>query len=145
MYCLSPRSYIHSIWRATRDGIADPFFHYYSNIYIGHGQKVPAITIHELKADEHFSHNPLVRKNLQGINGYPLTSDDYLRLQELFSKKGFDVGQLPQLYRHTFQLNKDLKTEREVELSLVEPLLKRIGFIRRLGATAACPNGPRGR
>ncbi|OPH39881.1 hypothetical protein [Moraxella equi] len=26
MYCLSPRSYIHSIWRATSNGIADPFF-----------------------------------------------------------------------------------------------------------------------
>lgn len=41
MYCLAPRSYIHSIWQATADGIGDPFFHYYSSIYIGLGQKVP--------------------------------------------------------------------------------------------------------
>lgn len=128
MYCLSPRSYIHSVWRATRDGIADPFFHYYSNIYIGHGQKVPPISIHELKADDHFSQNPLVRKNLQGINGYPLTSDDYLRLQQMFAAKGFDTGVLPQLYRHAYAQNKDLQNEREVEVHLIEPLIERLGY-----------------
>ncbi len=128
MYCLSPRSCVHSVWRATRDGIADPFFHYYSNIYIGHGQKIPSMSIHELKADKHFSENPLVRKNLQGINGYPLSSDDYLRLQHMFASKGFDVSLLPQLYKHTYEQNKDLQTERDVELHLIEPLIERLGF-----------------
>lgn len=128
MYCLAPRSYIHSVWRSTADGIADPFFHYYSSTFIGHGQKVPPISIHELKADPHFSKNPLVRKNLQGINGYPMTSEDYQQLQNRLASKGFDVATLPQLYSHIYEQNQHLKTEREVELSLIEPLLQRIGF-----------------
>lgn len=128
MYCLSPRSYIHSVWRATKDGIADPFFHYYSNIYIGLGQTVPPITIQDLKKDNHFSKNPLVRKNLQGINGYPLSSEDYLHLQEMFKIKGFDASTLPQLYSYIYKQNKDLKTEREVEINLIEPFLKKIGY-----------------
>ncbi|WP_312324307.1 restriction endonuclease subunit R [Soonwooa sp.] len=128
VYCLSPRSYIHSVWRATKDGIADPFFHYYSNIYIGHGTKVPPITIHELKEDKYFSKNPLVRKNLQGINGYPLSSEDYQYLQKMLSEKGLDCKILPQLYKYIYEQNKELKNEREVEVNLIEPFLKNIGF-----------------
>ena len=128
VYCLSPRSFIHSVWRATRDGIADPFFHYYSNIYIGQGIKVPPISIHELKADEYFSKNPLVRKNLQGINGYPLSSEDYQYLQKMFTKKGFDSTNLPQLYKYIYEQNKEIKNERQVEINLIEPFLKKIGF-----------------
>ncbi len=131
VYCLAPRSYIHSVWRAKRDGIADPFFHYYSNIYITNGQKVPPITIHELKADKHFSKNPLVRKNLQGINGYPLSSEDYLRLQEIFNEKGYDSSDLPQLYNYTYEQNKEIQNEREVEINLIEPFLKRIGYTEK--------------
>ncbi|SHL55683.1 hypothetical protein SAMN05444360_102311 [Chryseobacterium carnipullorum] len=131
VYCLSPRSYIHSVWRAKRDGIADPFFHYYSNIYITNSQKVPPVTIHELKNDEHFSKNPLVRKNLQGINGYPLSSEDYLRLQQMFNEKGFDSSILPQLYNYTYSQNIELKNEREVEINLIEPFLKKIGYVEK--------------
>ncbi|PJJ68080.1 restriction endonuclease subunit R [Chryseobacterium geocarposphaerae] len=131
VYCLAPRSYIHSVWRVKRDGIADPFFHYYSNIYITNGQKVPPITIHELKADKHFSKNPLVRKNLQGINGYPLSSEDYLRLQEIFNEKGYNSSNLPQLYNYTYEQNKEIQNEREVEINLIEPFLKRIGYIEK--------------
>ena len=128
MYCLTPRSYIHSIWRATSDGVVDPFFYYYSNIYIGQGQKIPPISIQELKADSHFSQNPLVRKNLQGINGYPLSSADYKWLQQLIAAKGGEMNQLPQLYGHTFQKNENAFTERDVEVQLIEPLLERLGY-----------------
>ncbi|MBK8887603.1 MAG: hypothetical protein IPN46_14125 [Saprospiraceae bacterium] len=62
IYCLAPRSYIHSIWRATKDGIADPFFHFYSSIEISEGIKVEPISFNELKSDEYFSKHPLVRK-----------------------------------------------------------------------------------
>ena len=131
MYCLSPRSYIHSIWRATADGIADPFFYYYSSIYIGHPQKVTPISIKELKTDIYFSKNPLVRKNLQGINGYPMSSEDYAKLQQLIQKKGGSLLELPQLYSHIFEQNKDLQNERDVETHLIEPLLKKIGYAEK--------------
>ncbi|MDB5264414.1 MAG: hypothetical protein JWQ14_3697 [Adhaeribacter sp.] len=129
MYCLAPRSYIHSIWRATTDGIADPFFHWYSNIYIGEGKKVIPITLKELKEDACFSQHPLVRKNLQGVNGYPLTAEAYQRLQQMITNKGgVVVKELPQLYSHTFSTNKSLTNEREVELTLIEPLLQKLGY-----------------
>lgn len=128
MYCLSPRSCIHSIWRATSDGIADPFFYFYGSIHIGNCIKVPPIHISELKSDEYFSQNPLVRKNLQGINGYSFTSKDYERLLTLFSAKDFNTKNLPQVYRPELSINFDLKIERDVEINLVEPMLKKIGY-----------------
>jgi hypothetical protein len=128
MYCLSPRSCIHSVWRATSDGIADPFFYFYGSIHIGACIKVPKIHISELKSDEYFSQNPLVRRNLQGINGYSFSSKDYERMFTLFSAKGFNTKYLPQVYRPEFSLDFDLKTERDVEINIVEPMLMKIGY-----------------
>ncbi len=128
MYCLAPRSYIHSIWRATDDGIADPFFHYYSSIYIGHGQKVPPISLTKLKNDPYFKDHPLVRKNMQGVSGYPLTAEEYLRLQKLMNEQGGSQVDLPLLYSHTFPANDEIRNEREVETVLIEPLLIRLGY-----------------
>jgi hypothetical protein len=128
MYCLAPRSVIHSVWRATSNGIADPFFYFYGSINIGVGIKTPPIHISELKSDKHFSLNPLVRKNLQGINGYSFSSVDYQHLLSMFSEKGFDISQLPKLYRPEISLDLDLKNERDVEINLVEPLLERLDY-----------------
>lgn len=128
MYCLAPRSCIHSIWRVDKDGIADPFFHYYSSIYISHGIKVSPISIQELKTDVYFGNHPLVRKNFQGVNGYPFTSNDYERLLDLIEKKGTELNILPQVYSPVFEHNTSLKTERDVEISIIEPFLKELGY-----------------
>lgn len=127
MYCLSPRSYIHSIWRAERDGIASPFFHWYSSIYIGKGQKISPIFLNDLKENSYFSENKLVRKNFQGVNGYALTADDYAELLNLIEKNGDNIENLPQLFAPSYQKNLELKNERDVEVELIEPLLKDIG------------------
>lgn len=76
MYCRTPRSYVHSIWRAVSNGTADPFFQYYSSIRIGNKKLVKPVTLNELKSDQYFSKHPLVRKNLQGVNGYLFNSAD---------------------------------------------------------------------
>lgn len=128
MYCLSPRSCIHSIWRATKDGIADPFFHYYSSIYISDGIKVAPITLKQLKEDEYFSKHPLVRRNLQGVSGYSFNSEDYKRVQELIKINGGSTENLPQLYSPKFTSNQILKVERDVEIILLEPFLKELGY-----------------
>ncbi|HRN92923.1 MAG TPA: hypothetical protein PLE75_07390 [Ferruginibacter sp.] len=128
MYCLSPRSCIHSIWRATKDGIADPFFHYYSSIFIGEGIKVEPITLKQLKEDEYFRKHPLVRKNMQGVNGYSFNSEDYERLKELIKINGGETSHLPQLYSPSFTSNQSLKVERDVELVLIEPFLRELGY-----------------
>lgn len=129
MYCLAPRSYIHSIWRATKDGIADPFFTYYSNIYIGDGVKIEPISLNELKEDPYFKNHPLVRKNLQGVSGYPFSSEDYNRILYLIEKKGGKTNGLPKLYSPKISVvSNKLNNERDVELTLIEPFLKELGY-----------------
>lgn len=127
MYCLSPRSYIHSIWRAETDGIADPFFYYYSNIYIGRGIKVSPIHMNELKTHFYFKTHPLVRKNFQGISGYPLTSAEYGYILDMLKEKGYDTSPLPQLYFHSTS-GKEVFNERDVEVELLEPFLRDLGY-----------------
>lgn len=128
MYCLSPRSHIHSVWRATTDGIADPFFHYYSEIYINHGLKISPISLNALKLDDHFSQNKLVRKNFQGVNGFSWSYADYEKLLELISNNNDNINNLPKIAFYENELDNEIKNERDVELFLLEPFLKQIGF-----------------
>lgn len=127
-YEKSPISAINSIWIAQTDGVIDPFFHYYSNTYVANQVEIPPITIHQLKEDPYFKDNPLVRKNLQGVNGYPLSSKDYKRLLELLSEKGFNTEILPTLYSVDLPLNIKIAKEVDVETKLLEPLLEQMGL-----------------
>lgn len=128
MYCLSPRSNIEFICRAVNDGIRDPFFHYYGSITVGHIQKVEPIHISELKSDEHFKELPIVRKNLQGVNGTQINNEDYQRILKILSEKDQDITLLPKLSSVDFKPNSDCKNEREVEVKIVEPFLNQIGY-----------------
>ncbi|HQV98031.1 MAG TPA: type I restriction enzyme HsdR N-terminal domain-containing protein, partial [Saprospiraceae bacterium] len=95
---------------------------------ISEGIKVEPISINELKSDEYFSKHPLVRKNLQGVSGYSFTNEDYKRIQYLLEKKGAKSCLLPQLYSPSFNSNNKLKNERDVEIHLIEPFLKELGY-----------------
>ncbi|MFJ1262066.1 restriction endonuclease subunit R [Capnocytophaga canis] len=128
MYCLSPRSSIEFIARATNNGIRDPFFHYYGSITLGHIQRIEPLTLAEIKSDEHLKQIPIVRKNFQGVNGTRLNNDDYKYILELLAKKGQEISMLPQLSSVNFSPNESCKNEREVEIQIVEPFLKEIGY-----------------
>ena len=69
VYCLTPRSCVHSIWRAIKPGAVEPFRIFYNTIWIGHPSKVAPISIQEIKSDPVLCNMPLVRGNMQGING----------------------------------------------------------------------------
>jgi hypothetical protein len=137
-YEKSPVSAITSIWIAQTDGVVDPFFHYYSNTYIGNKIEIPYITLKELQTDHYFSKHPLIRKNFQGVNGWPMSSEDYSELLILITTKGFDVSILPKLFSPTLSKSTIITHERDVEIQLVEPLLNSMGwyenkdFIRQL-------------
>ena len=129
MYCVSPRSYIHSIWRVIGDGFSDPFFYYYSVVYLS---KPIRLDVHVTQADLRnnllWSNNPLVRKNLQGINGYPIKYLEYLELLSILESKGQNIDSLP-LIKPTSRLETDdLKDERDVEIRLIEPFLKLLKY-----------------
>lgn len=129
IYCLSPRSYIHSIWRSNIEGFADPFFYWYSVIEMRNPIKLDVhITQKDLENNPVWSVNPLVRKNLQGINGYPIKYPEYLELLSMLKSKGQNTDILP-VIKPTNRLDaSDLKDERDVEIRLIEPFLKMLAY-----------------
>lgn len=137
-YETSPISAITCIWIAQTDGIIDPFFHYYSNTYIGNKIDIHHITLKELQTDDYFSKHPLIRKKFQGVNGWPLSSDDYSELLRMIKAKGFDTDSLPKLYAPALPKNVSIVNERDVETQLLEYYLNKMGwhenkdFIRQL-------------
>jgi len=127
MYCLAPRSYIHSIWRAVTPGSYDPFFYFYKTVYIGQPILVKPISLDEMKNDEVLSTMSLVRANMQGINGRIIEKRYYDRILELLKLNGDQVEKLPQLSGSVIQ-EIDMQNEKDVEGLLLEPLLKKLGY-----------------
>jgi hypothetical protein len=127
LYCLSPRSYVHSFWRALRFGAVEPFRHFYDTIWIGKPQLVTPVSLNEIRQDPILSSMPLVKSNMQGINGRVITKPYYDRLLELLRGKGENTSVLPQLEEVEIE-DVSLRNERDVELHLLEPLLKELGF-----------------
>ncbi len=128
IYCLSPRSYIHSIWRARTDGIFNPFDYYHCRVNVCEDVKIPPITSKELKADPYFSQVPIVRKNLQGIKGTELTAQDYSELILFVKQKGGDISTLPKLFESGKVNFGELKIEKDVEEKILIPFLEKIGY-----------------
>lgn len=127
MYCLSPRSCVHSFWRALRFGAVEPFRYFYNTIWIGQPELVTPISLSEMRKDSILSSMPLVKSNMQGINGRAITKPYYDRLLALLREKGVDTSALPQLEEVEIE-DIDLHNERDVELHLLEPLLVELGF-----------------
>ncbi|MDY0078755.1 MAG: hypothetical protein RBR87_15910, partial [Bacteroidales bacterium] len=129
MYCLTPRSYIHSIWRVSVDGFVDPFFYYYSAVGISQPIKLDIIiTQKELKMNPVWENNPLIRKNLQGVNGYPIKYNEYIELLTMLEAKGQNTASFPKI-KPTNKLEvDDLMDERAVEIKLIEPLLNLLNY-----------------
>lgn len=137
-YETSPISAITCFWIAQTDGVIDPFFHYYGNAYLGNKMLVPHITMKELQADEYFVKHPLIRKKFQGVNGWPMSGEDYAELLRMIKAKGFDTDTLPKLYAPALSKDIQISNERNVEIMLLEPLLNSMewyenkDFIRQL-------------
>lgn len=128
MYCVSPRSYIHSIWRATTDGFHDPFFFYHSTIWISSPLKTVPVTFKEMKEHPLLSQKGAVRAHFQGPSGKAFTVQEYQAVLEIMASKGQDISQLPTIRQTTFFPDAELVSERDVELKLIEPFLSSIGY-----------------
>jgi len=131
MWCASPRSYLHSVWRALDDGFNDPFFYFYSLIRVGHPTKISPIPFSEFSTHPVLGSKPAVRAHFQGASGTPFSIEDYAAIRELLHNKGFDISELPLPPTAGSFLNTELQNERDVELTLVEPLLKSLGFTEK--------------
>ena len=128
VYALAPHSCIHSIWRADSNGFFCPFDYYHCRTNVARGAIVPIVTNKELKAHPYFSQLPIVRKNMQGVNGVGLKAQDYAELLKLFASKGFNTSMLPQLYHADNYNAPDVHIEKDVEEKILMPFLERLGF-----------------
>ena len=137
-YETHPISAITCLEISQTDGAIDPLFYYYANIYIGNRIDLPHIKLKELQSDKYFSKHPLIRKKFQGVNGWPLSGEDYSELLRIIKAKGFDAEKLPQLHTPSLPRGVVIEHERDVEVNLLEPLLNSMGwyehkdFIRQL-------------
>ncbi|WP_028897775.1 restriction endonuclease subunit R [Prevotella sp. HUN102] len=128
IYCTSPRSYIHSIWRANSGGIFNPFDSYQCRTAVCDGIRIPEIGFKDLKADKYFSQVPIVRGNLQGINGVELSADDYSRLLEMIEERGGNVSILPKLFDGADVDFGIIELEKDVEEKILIPILRELGY-----------------
>ena len=129
MYIVSPHKYIHSIWRACSDGFIDPFFHYHSSIWISGRIKTQPVYFKELKQHLLLSQKPAVKGHFQGASGKtPFTVEEYEAILEIMENKGQDLSVLPKIPWSKELLQVDLQDERDVEVHLIEPFLKRLGY-----------------
>lgn len=130
VYCLAPRSYIHSIWRAKTDGFIDPFYSFYSQVWLCNPIKTAHVTYEELRNDPLLSQNGVVKSSMQGINGRRFNYEEYEAILKIMERKGQDISILPRLnviYDVSEEENLP-KDERDVEVRLVEPLLEKLGY-----------------
>ena len=128
MWCVAPRSYLHSIWRALDDGFADPFFYFYTSMRIGRCIKLPPVFFKEFMDHPVLASNKSVRAHFQGAGGKPFPLEDYLVLLEMLKCKGCETSVLPVPPPHAFAFGERLQNERDVEIQLVEPLLTQLGY-----------------
>ncbi|QDS86388.1 hypothetical protein EC9_05500 [Rosistilla ulvae] len=128
LWCSSPRSCVHSIWRAVAPGFVDPFFYYYSTSRISRPIKIPDIPFSELSVHPTFADTPAVRARFQGRGGKPIPTSQYNAILEMAADKGFDTSILPSAPADLPTLDLNLKNERDVETQLIEPLLERLGY-----------------
>jgi hypothetical protein len=71
---------------------------------------------------------PIVKKNLQGINGVELSSKDYSELLRMIGERGDDISKYPKLFESGAVNFGDIKLEKDVEENILIPILKRLGY-----------------
>ena len=129
MYCVSPQKFIHSIWRACSNGFVDPFFHYHGTVWICSKIEIEPVLFSELKEHPLLSQKPAIRGSFQGPSGKAaFTVEEYEAIIEITSRKGFDTSVIPRLPFSKFSFPAEINLERDVEIHLIEPLLKRLGY-----------------
>lgn len=122
MYVKYPISAIDSIWTSVSIGFIDPFFYYYRCTYISNPRKIKKLTLSELKEDEIFKNLPIVRKNMQGLNGVELLPSAFNHLLEI---RKLDI---PRLEYFIMGNEMEIAREKDVENKLIKPFLKRLAY-----------------
>ncbi len=136
-YEKSPVKKLNAVWTALDDGFIDPFGHFYSYAIIGKKITIPddkAITFEDFKNSEYYKNRTkdgnYVSKNFQDVSGWAVTSEDYAEIKRMLAQKGFDTSVLPSLYEPNERTDVVVTCEKDVEDSLLKPLLEEMGWSR---------------
>ena len=122
MYRRTPVSSVESVWRSVSIGFNDPFFYYYRCTYISNCNLIRQVHLKELQQDVVFKDVPIVRKNMQGINGIELLPSQYNHLMDM---AGADVARLQY---SAIDGDESFSTEKDVENKLVKHLIEKLGY-----------------
>ena len=122
MYLRTPVSAVDSVWRSCSVGFIDPFFYYYRCTYISHPLKMKPVALDRLKTDKITGAMPIVRKNMQGINGVELKPSEYNRILQMGRSKAQKLEYV------SVKAKGEYSTEKEVEEYIIKPLLKQLGY-----------------
>ena len=122
MYLRTPISAITSIWQSKSVGFIDPFFYYYHCTYIGNPVKVKQIPLSKIKNDSVLGKMPIVKKNMQGINGVELHPSEYNHIVDL------TCANVPKLEYVIVSGAAVYENEKAVEEKLIKPLLFSLGY-----------------
>lgn len=117
MYLRTPISSISSIWRSCSVGFNDPFFFYYRCTYIGQPVKVKRMNIKQIKKDKVLSKMPIVKGNMQGINGVELKPSDYNYIVDKTKAK------VKKLEYEEISIDNNYENEKAVEERIIKPFL----------------------
>ena len=130
IYETTPFSRIGSVWRAVSPGFDDPFHYYPGKVYLSHPIKIPYLYFNALLHDPVWGKKPLVKAHMQGVNGKPVTCEEYEALKRMIKQRDprFDLNKLPNPPLYSQFYREDLQTEKDIEEMLLNPLLEKLGY-----------------
>ena len=130
MYEQAPRSCFSCVWRTVSPGFDDPFAWYPGSVFIGEPVKIPDLTFREISQNPVWRTNPLVNAHMQGGSKRVCTIDCYKAVLDMVKAKdpAFDLAALPPPPKDYKYDEMGLNVEHDVELKLLEPFLRNLGF-----------------
>lgn len=128
LYHWSPDRCYTSIWRAMAPGFYDPMFMHDRCVCYGKPIVIPRITYTDLKADPVFSQTSLVKTKMLRMDGAPMLPSEYMHLLDMCAEKGIVPEDAPKFTLSETNESLDLKVEHDVEIQLLEPLLRKLGW-----------------
>ncbi|MBQ0090349.1 MAG: type I restriction enzyme HsdR N-terminal domain-containing protein [Prevotellaceae bacterium] len=127
VYAVTPHSCFHSIWRASSGGCFNPFNYYHCRTTITDGNPIIQIKYKDFMADPILSNFKIGHKNLQGVNGFPISASEYSAFLQKLKTLGCEITTLPQLVSINSNWTKPTiegkNPEKQVEEKLIKPLL----------------------
>lgn len=130
MWERKPKSMMTSVWDILSSGFDDPFSFYSGKVIVGNCRRIPDISFKELSADPAWMGSPLIAAHFQGGNGRVIPAECYKAILGIVSKKNpsFDCSILPPPPAYIDFTAMGIEIEHDVEVKLLEPFLKSLGF-----------------